>query len=236
MALRFSDHGITNVGSCWLKSLTGFKLCTTTSNNMQQGVQTNATCNIQQSVGYATPKGTKYQRCIQIHKFTFKIDTININLLFECVKIVKFNFNSHVFLIMYQKTRFLNQGACFLNQEERRQFLISSVSERDWKRVHRLEFKMASNRFYIPSAIEFFEGLLSLLQQCGDCVNENPDVGARRISCKTSRGISTHFAGDIWSGYGVGPGESTYSGFGTFNSGALAREARLRSTMGKKMW
>ena len=37
-----------NVGSCWLNSLTGFKLCATTSNNMQQGVQTDATCNIQQ--------------------------------------------------------------------------------------------------------------------------------------------------------------------------------------------
>ena len=29
------------------KSLTGFKLCATTRNNMQQGVQTDATCNIQ---------------------------------------------------------------------------------------------------------------------------------------------------------------------------------------------
>ena len=28
------------------KSLTGFKLCATTTNNMQQGVQTDATCNI----------------------------------------------------------------------------------------------------------------------------------------------------------------------------------------------
>ena len=37
-----------NVGSCWLKSLTGFKLCATTSKNIQQGVQTDATCNIQQ--------------------------------------------------------------------------------------------------------------------------------------------------------------------------------------------
>ena len=37
-----------NVGSCWLNSLTGFKLCATTRNNMQQGVQTDATCNIQQ--------------------------------------------------------------------------------------------------------------------------------------------------------------------------------------------
>ena len=82
---------------------------------------------------YATPKVTKYQRCnfiIQIHKFTFKIDTININLLFECVKIVGFDFNSHVFLVMYQEIRFLNQDTCFLNQEERRQFLISYVSER----------------------------------------------------------------------------------------------------------
>ena len=32
----------------WLRSLTGFKLYATTSNNMQQGVQTDATCNIQQ--------------------------------------------------------------------------------------------------------------------------------------------------------------------------------------------
>ena len=30
------------------KSLTGFKLCATTPNNMQQGVQTDPTCNIQQ--------------------------------------------------------------------------------------------------------------------------------------------------------------------------------------------
>ena len=37
-----------NVGSCRLKSLTGLKLCATTGNNMQQGVQTDATCNIQQ--------------------------------------------------------------------------------------------------------------------------------------------------------------------------------------------
>ena len=37
-----------NVGSCWLKSWTSFKLCTTTPNNMQQGVQMDVTCNIQQ--------------------------------------------------------------------------------------------------------------------------------------------------------------------------------------------
>ena len=65
---------------------------------------------------YATPKVTKYQRCnfiIQIHQFTIKIDKINISLLFERVKIVEFNFNSHVFHVMYQETRFLNQDACF---------------------------------------------------------------------------------------------------------------------------
>ena len=71
---------------------------------------------------------------IQIHQFTIKIDKINISLLFECVKIVEFNFNSHVFHVMYQETRFLNQDACFLNQEGRRQLLISFVSERDWNR------------------------------------------------------------------------------------------------------
>ena len=90
-------------------------------------------CNFQ-SETYATPKVTKYQRCnfiIQVHQFTIKINKININLLFECVKIVEFNFNSHVFYVKYQETRFLNQDACFLNQEGRRQLLISFVSERD---------------------------------------------------------------------------------------------------------
>ena len=42
------------VGNCFVrlfvaKSLTGFKRWATTSNIMQQGVQTDATCNIQQS-------------------------------------------------------------------------------------------------------------------------------------------------------------------------------------------
>ena len=46
---------------------------------------------------------------------------------------------------------------------------------------------MASNRFYIPNADEFFEArLLSLLQQCRDCLHENSDGGhaeflARRL-------------------------------------------------------
>ena len=35
----------------------------------------------------------------------------------------------------------------------------------------------ASDRFYIPNASEVFEGLLSLLQHCGDCVKENTDGG-----------------------------------------------------------
>ena len=43
--LRRSRNG-RNVGSCWFKGLTGFKLCATTPNNMQQGVQTAGTCNI----------------------------------------------------------------------------------------------------------------------------------------------------------------------------------------------
>ena len=30
--------------------------------------------------------------------------------------------------------------------------------------------------------------------------------GARWISCNAFRGISTHFEGDVWSSYGVGPG------------------------------
>ena len=86
---------------------------------------------------------------------------------------------------MYQEILFVNQDV-FLNQEERRQFLIISVSERDLKREHKLEFKRASNCLNIPNVNEVFEGLLSLLQQCGDCVNENTDGGqaeflARRL-------------------------------------------------------
>ena len=59
------------------------------------------------SSNYATPNVTKYQRCnfiTEIHQFTIKIDKINTNLLFECVKIVEFNLNSHVFHVMYQET------------------------------------------------------------------------------------------------------------------------------------
>ena len=60
VTFRFRDHGTNerNVGICWLKSLTGSNLCATkrnntqkhatTRNNMQQGVQTDASCKIQQ--------------------------------------------------------------------------------------------------------------------------------------------------------------------------------------------
>ena len=88
------------------------------NNNEIQGElsRENMTFTCENNIFYATPKVTKYQRCnfvIQIHKFTLKIDTISINLLFECVKIVEFNFNYHEFLIIYQEIRFLNQVACF---------------------------------------------------------------------------------------------------------------------------
>ena len=85
------------------------------------------------NVTYATPKVTKYQRfnfVIQIHQFTIKIDKININLLFECVKIVEFNFNSHVFHVMYQETRFLNQDACFFKIKKADDNFLSVVFPR----------------------------------------------------------------------------------------------------------
>ena len=52
-SLKPRANGRNIVGSCCVrlhvaKSLTGFKLCATTPNNTQQGVQTDATCNIQQ--------------------------------------------------------------------------------------------------------------------------------------------------------------------------------------------
>ena len=141
---------------------------------------------------------------------------------------------------MFSKTRymffFLNQDVCFLNQEERRQFLISSVSESDWKREHRLEFKKASNRFYIPNANKFFKAFALPFAVLRGLCERKYRLGARRISNKTSRGISTHFVwfvGDVWSSYGVCPGESTYSGSGTFNADD---EFQITITCKTKQW
>ena len=107
------------------------------------------------------PKVTKNQRrnfIIQIHKFTFKVHTININLNFEYIKIVGFNFNSIVSRDVFSKPKWM-----FLNQEERQEFLISSVSENDWKPAHRLECTMASNNVsFIPSANDFFKGFAAV--------------------------------------------------------------------------
>ena len=64
----------------------------------------------------------KMQLYIQIHKFTIKIDTISINLLFECVKVVEFNFNSHVFLVMYQEILFVNQDVFFFKSRRETTF------------------------------------------------------------------------------------------------------------------
>ena len=78
------------------------------------------------------------QRCnfiIQIFLITIMVDKININLVFECVEIEEFNFNSHVFQVMYQETRFLNQDACFLVKKGDDKFwsaLFSRGSEIDF--------------------------------------------------------------------------------------------------------
>ena len=50
-----------NDGSFWLKSLTSFKLCTTTPNNLQQGGQTDTTCNIQHCCASVCTGLTEYQ-------------------------------------------------------------------------------------------------------------------------------------------------------------------------------
>ena len=44
------------------KSFTSFKLCARAPNNMQQGVQTDATCNIQQYLGVVGQ-----QRWVRLH-------------------------------------------------------------------------------------------------------------------------------------------------------------------------
>ena len=62
-----------NMHFCWLKSLTDSKLCATTaitSNNMQQGVQTDPTCNIRQCcvrLYSALLQRTVSFKCLPIH-------------------------------------------------------------------------------------------------------------------------------------------------------------------------
>ena len=172
-----------------LKTVLNFAECSLYSLLRRNGLSTSDLGYFSQMpCDYAT-KVTKYQRCnfiIQITNSVSRSIQLASTYFLNVSLIVEFNFNSHVFLVMYQEILFVNQHVSFLNQEERRQFLIRFVSERDWKREHKLEFKMASNRFYIPKVNEFFEGLISLLQQCGDCVNENTDGGhaeflARRL-------------------------------------------------------
>ena len=99
---------------------------------------------------------SQYQRCnfiIQIHKFTIKIDTISVNLLFECVKIVEFNFNSHVFLVMYQEILSVNQDVFF---KSRRETTVSSF----------FSFLLTScKKFYVPPIGIFFHTVPAVLQK-----------------------------------------------------------------------
>ena len=127
---------------------------------------------------------TKYQRCnfiIQIHKFTVKIDTISINLLFECVKIVeflKFQFprvSYHVSRDTFSKSR------CIFLKSRKETTVFDHFCFREGLKTRTQvgiqDGLIVSIFLYIPNANEFFESLLSLLQQCGDCVNENTDGG-----------------------------------------------------------
>ena len=81
---------------------------------------------------------------------------------------------------------------------------------------------MASNRFYIPNVNEFFEGLISLLQQRGDCVNKNTDAGdaeflARHLGEEYKRTLRVMY-GRVRSRPRTVAPESTYLGFGTVNT------------------
>ena len=65
---------------------------------------------------------------------------------------------------------------------------------------------MASIRFNIPNVNKFFEGLISLLQQCGDCMNENTDGGHAECLARRLAEYQRTLPGDVWSSYGVGQG------------------------------
>ena len=60
---------------------------------------------------------------------------------------------------------------------------------------------MASYRFYIPNVSEFFEGLLSLLQHCGDCVKETTDGGHAEFVSRRQEEYQRTLC-DLWVMYG----------------------------------
>ena len=60
---------------------------------------------------------------------------------------------------------------------------------------------MASNRFYIPNLSEFFEGLLSLLQHCGDFVKEKTDRGHAEFLARCQEEYQRTLC-DLWVMYG----------------------------------
>ena len=94
--------------------------------------------------------------------------------------------------------------------------------------------------FYIPNVNEFFEGLISLLQQRGDCVNENTDAGgggeaeflARRLE-ENKRTLRVMYD-RVRSRPRTTAPESTYSGFGTFNTDI--NELQITITCNTKQW
>ena len=94
--LRRSRNKI-SVGSCWLKSLTGFKLCATTPNNMQQAVQTDATCNIQHWELLANNVASV---CTGLNTFNViylvECHLCNLQYIVETKRRLKDHFNEHI--------------------------------------------------------------------------------------------------------------------------------------------
>ena len=119
---------------------------------------------------------------------------------------------------MYQEIRFVNQDACFF-KSRRETTVFDQLCFREGLKT-RTQVG-ASDPFYIPNASEVFEGLLSLLQHCRDCVKENTDGGHAEFLARRQEEYQRPLC-DLWvtwSSYGVGPGESAYSGFGAINAG-----------------
>ena len=112
---------------------------------------------------------------------------------------------------MYQDVR-------FLNKEERRQFLISSVSERDWKREHRLELLIVS---IFQMQVKFLKVCSPFCSTAGTVSKKIPMGGHPEFLARRQEEYQRPLC-DLWvtwSSYGVGPGESAYSGFGAINAG-----------------
>ena len=151
---------------------------------------------------------TKYQRSnfiIQILQFTVKITAINIILLVEYIMFLEFNLIFRVFPFMsfalVWSATFSN-SRCVFYKSRRETTAFDQFCFREGLKTS-TEVRTAGRWLPIVSIfqmqISFFKAGCFLFYSSAGTVCTKIPMGACRISCKTFWGISTHFAGDLWS-------------------------------------